>query len=88
MVGSAAQAPEPRIARYLGAAFLAQFATSLVAGILSASVLAGTIRAVLVNISGNVPQMRASIVLQLFTSVGIIVLASLLYVVLSSRTGR
>jgi len=80
MVRSAVRAADTRTARYLGAAFLAQFATSLVAGILSASILAGTISEVLVNISENVAQMRASIVLQLFTSVGIIVLASLFYV--------
>jgi len=76
---------DARTPRYLGAAFVFQFATSLAAGVLSGSMLAGTISEVLVSISSNLGQMRASIVLELLTSVGIIVMTSLLYVVLRDQ---
>jgi hypothetical protein len=70
------------VPRYLGAAFVAQFVTSLVAGVLSGPILTGSISKVLVNVSDKLAPMRASIVVELLTSVGIIVLASLLYIVL------
>ncbi len=73
---------DARVPRYLGAAFVAQFVTSLVAGVLSGPILTGSISKVLVNVSDNLAPMRASIVLELLTSVGIIVLASLLYIIL------
>jgi hypothetical protein len=73
---------DARVPRYLGAAFVAQFVTSLVAGVLSGPILTGSVSKVLVNVSDNLAPMRASIVLELLTSVGIIVLASLLYIVL------
>jgi hypothetical protein len=76
---------DARIPRYLGAAFVFQFATSLSAGLLSTSILAGSITDVLMNVSSNTEQMRATIVLELLTSVGIIVMTSLLYVVLSDQ---
>ncbi|MGZ4492783.1 MAG: DUF4386 domain-containing protein [Nocardioidaceae bacterium] len=71
--------------RYLGAAFVVQFATSLAAGLLSGSILSGGISEVLKDVAGNVGRMRASIVLELLTSAGIIVMASLLYVVLRGQ---
>jgi Domain of unknown function (DUF4386) len=74
-----------RTSRYLGAAFVFQFVTSLTAGLLSAPILSGNISEVLTNISGNVGQIRAGIVLVLLTSVGIIVMTSLLYVVLRDQ---
>ena len=76
---------DARTPRCLGAAFVFQFATSLSAGLLSTSILAGSITEVLVNISSNPAQMRATIVLELLTSVGIIVMTSLLYVVLRDQ---
>jgi len=76
---------DARTPRYLGAAFVFQFATSLAEGVLSGSILAGGISEVLMNISSNLGQMRASIVLELLTSVGIIVMTSLLYVVLRDQ---
>ena len=80
---------DARTPRYLGAAFVFQFATSLTAGMLSTSILAGSITEVLPNISSNLGQMRTTIVLELLTSVGIIVMTSLLYVVLQgSEPGR
>ena len=74
-----------RTPRCLGAAFVFQFATSLTAGMLSMSILAGSITEVLTNISSNPGQMRTTIVLELLTSVGIIVMTSLLYVVLRDQ---
>ena len=76
---------DARTPRYLGAAFVFQFATSLAAGMLSTSILGGSIAEVLLNISSEVGQMRATIVLELLTSAGIIVMTSLLYVVLSAQ---
>ena len=76
---------DARIPRCLGAAFVFQFATSLAAGMLSASILAGSITEVLPNISSSLGQMRMTIVLELLTSVGIIVMTSLLYVVLRDQ---
>lgn len=74
-----------RAPRYLGAAFVFQFATSLAAGLLSGSMLAGGISEVLTNISSDLGQIRTSIVLELFTSVGIMVMTSLLYIVLGDQ---
>jgi len=76
---------DARTPRYLGAAFVFQFATSLAAGLLSTSILAGSITEVLPNTSNNLGQMRTFIVLELLTSVGIIVMTSLLYVVLRDQ---
>jgi len=71
-----------RTSRYLGGAFVFQFATSLAAGLLSRQVLTGSITEVMAKISADPGQMRASLLLSLCTSVGIIVLTSLLYVTL------
>lgn len=77
--------PDARVGRFLGVAFLAQFVTSLAAGALSWPILAGDISAVMVGISNNVVQMRAAIVLDLATCVGIIVMTALLYVMLRGQ---
>jgi hypothetical protein len=77
---------DARTPRYLGAAFVFQFATSLTAGMLFTSILAGSITEVLMNVSSNLGQMRTTIVLELLTSVGIIVMTSLLYVVLRDQS--
>jgi hypothetical protein len=53
---------------------------------LSGPILAGDISAVMVSISNNVVPMRAAIVLDLATSVGIIVMTALLYVVLRGQS--
>jgi Domain of unknown function (DUF4386) len=74
-----------RTPRYLGAAFVFQFATSLAAGLLSGSLLAGSIAEVLTDTSTNLGRMRTSIVLELLTSVGIIAMTSLLYTVLKDQ---
>lgn len=76
---------DARIPRYLGAAFAFQFATSLTAGLLSGPILAGSSSEVLTNISSAPAQMQVSLLLFLLTSVGIIVMTSLLYVVLGDQ---
>jgi len=71
-----------RFARYLGAAFLMVFATSLASALLSGSALSGDISDVLARVSDNLALVRAGNVFQLLTSIGIIALAALLYTVL------
>jgi hypothetical protein len=77
---------DSRLPRYLGAAFLAVFATSLASGLIATGILAGGMSEVFVNISGTLARVRASNLLQLLTSVGIIVLASFLYLVLRDQS--
>ena len=60
-----------RTTRYLGAAFIFQFATSITAGLLTRSILEGSATEVMANISSNLGQTRAGIVLFVLTSVGI-----------------
>ena len=72
--------------RCLGAAFVFQFATSLTAGLLSRSLLSGTVSQVLGQTSSHVGRMRTSIVLELLTAAGIVAMASLLYVVLRDQS--
>ena len=77
---------EKNTSRLLGAAFLLVFATSIVSGLLRESVVGtGSISDVLVNISSNLAAWRISTVVELATSVGIVVLATLLYVVLKKQ---
>ena len=78
--------PDARLARWLGAAFVAQFTTSLAAEALSSPILTGNISAAMVRITHNVVQIRVAIVLYLATCVGIIVMTSLLYMVLRGRS--
>jgi len=69
--------------RLLGAAFLIVVITSLLMGTLLQ--LSGSISDILVNISDNLTLMRISILCALVTSVGIVVLAVLLYTVLNKQ---
>ena len=68
--------------RLLGAAFLAVFVASVAAMVLPQTLLSGSMSDNLVNISNNLTLMRVSILVELVTSIGIVVLAVLLYVVL------
>jgi len=69
--------------RLLGAAFLFVFVASLISAQLLTSVVGSSgISDILINISNNLTMMRTSILVGLVTSVGIVVLAILLYVVL------
>ena len=72
--------------RLLGAAFLFVFVASLISTQLLASVVgSGSISEMLVNISANLTPIRISILVGLVTSVGIVVLAVLLYIVLRKQ---
>lgn len=72
--------PDRRIGRYLGAAFLYVFAGSILSDVLGRSLRTGTATEVLEQVSENLERARASILIELLvTSVGIVVLASLLY---------
>ena len=73
-------------AKLLGAAFLFVLVASMLSGLLLTSVVGSGSRSdTLVNISDNPTLMRTSIVVGLFTSIGIVVLAVLLYVVLHKQ---
>ena len=68
--------------RLLGAAFLFVFVASLLSDILLASAVgSGSISDILVNVSDNLTLMRISILVELVNSIGIVVLAVLLYIV-------
>ena len=72
--------------RFLGAAFLFQAIASL--GwflLLSSLIVTGDISASMTNIANNALQMRASIVVAMFTAIGIAILGALLYVVLHKQ---
>jgi len=72
--------------RLLGAAFLIVFVASMLSGsLLNAAIGSGSISDNLVNISNNLTLMRISILVELVTSIGIVVLAVLLYVVLHQQ---
>ena len=72
--------------RLLGAAFLLVFVASMLSGILlNSAVGTGTISDILVNVANNLTLMRVSILVELVTSIGIVVLASLLYIVLHKQ---
>jgi hypothetical protein len=73
--------------RLLGAAFLFVFVASLISTQLLASVVgSGSISEILVNISASLTSIRISILVGLVTSVGIVVLAVLLYIVLHKQS--
>ncbi len=72
--------------KLLGAAFLIVFVASILSGALLDSVVGtGSISDILVNIANNLTLMRVSILVELVTSIGIVVLASLLYIVLHKQ---
>ena len=72
--------------RLLGAAFLIVFVAIFLSDSLFTSVVgSGSISDILVNISDNLTLMRISILFELVTSIGIVVLAVLLYVVLHKQ---
>jgi hypothetical protein len=79
-------APIDRRATYLGAAFLAVFASSLGAGLLAGSALDGPIAGVLAEVPRDLALVRASNLLQLLTAIGIVPLAALLYVLLEGES--
>ena len=75
--------------RLLGAAFLFQAVASLVSGLLLGSlIVSGNITASMTNISNNALQMQASIVGEMFTAIGIVILGVLLFVTLKKQNGK
>jgi hypothetical protein len=72
--------------RLLGAAFLLVFVASLLSGtLLDSATGSGSMSDKLVSISNNLTLMRASILVELVTSLGIVALASLLYIALHNQ---
>ena len=73
--------------RFLGAAFLLQAVASLVSGLilLQSLIVSGNITDTMTNISNNALQMRASIVGEMITAIGIVILGVLLYVTLKKQ---
>jgi hypothetical protein len=72
--------------RLLGAAFLFVLAASVISNALLKSIIgSGSTSDMLVNISDNLTLMRISSLVELLTSLGIVVLAVLLYVVLHKQ---
>jgi len=74
------------IPRFLGVAFFSVAVLSIAQMYLSLfTLLSGNISDSFINISNNLTQMRISILLALFTSVGIVVLAVLLFIILHKQ---
>lgn len=77
---------DTRAPRFAGAAFLLVLVTSMLSGVLATSVVgSGDVSDTLVNISSKLTLWRISTVVELFTSVGIVVLAVMLYVALRKQ---
>ena len=74
-----------RTTRWLGAAFVAQFATSIAFAFVSAKLLAGGAAGALATAAVNLTAVRASALLELLTSAGIIALATLLFATLGDQ---
>ena len=70
--------------KLLGAAFLLQAIASLVSGLilLQPLIVPGNIIDIMTNISNNALQMRASIVVEMITAIGIVILGVLLFITL------
>lgn len=72
--------------KLLGAAFLFVFVASIVSNLLLESAVgSGSISDILVNISDKLTLMRISILVGLVTSIGIVALAVLLYIVFNKQ---
>ena len=79
---------EKNTPRLLGAAFLFVFFASLISGVLLTSVVgSGNVSHDLVNVANQLNLVRLSVLGQMLTSSGIVVLAVLLYIVLSRVNG-
>jgi hypothetical protein len=73
--------------RLLGAAFLLQAVASLISGLilLQPLIVPGNISDSMTNIANSALQMRASIVVEMITAIGIVMLGSLLFVTLEKQ---
>ena len=70
---------DTRATRWLGAAFVAQFVTSLAAGVLAMKMLTGGASQALIVAASNPAIVRASALLELLTAAGITALTALLF---------
>jgi hypothetical protein len=78
--------PSKRTVRLLGAAFLIVFVASMLSSaLLNAATGSGSITDILVSISKHLTLMRISILVELVTSIGIVALAALLYIVFHNQ---
>ena len=73
--------------RYLGAAFLGVVLTSLVSGVLNTTATgSGSVSQILAHVADNVTVTRLSVLVGMANSVGIVVLAAFLYIVLGRQS--
>ncbi len=81
---------EKNTPRFLGAVFLFQAVAALVSGLflLQPLIVSDSIVETMVNISNNPLQFQASIVVDMFTAMGIVALGSLLFVTLKKQNGN
>jgi Domain of unknown function (DUF4386) len=78
--------PNANTPRYLGAAFLGVVLTSLVSGVAtSAATGSGSISSILQNVSSNATTMHLAVLAGMLNAAGILILATLLYVVLRGQ---
>ncbi|MFC1878771.1 DUF4386 family protein [Chloroflexota bacterium] len=73
--------------RFLGAAFLLQAVASAVAGLvlLRPLIVPGNIIESMTNMSNNALQVRAGIVVEMITAIGLVILSALLYIILKNQ---
>jgi hypothetical protein len=76
--------------RLLGAAFLLQAVASAVSGLilLQPLIVPGNITESMTNIANNALQMRASIVVEMITAIGIVMIGVLMYVILKKQNRK
>jgi hypothetical protein len=76
-----------KIARVLGVAFLLQFITSVTSGLLvqPALIVPDNIQETMLNIANNPELMRANILLDMFTALGVIFLGAMLFISLRKQ---
>lgn len=79
-----------KISRVLGVAFLLQFITSVTSGVLlqPALIVPGDISQTMITIANNVTLMKANILLDMFTALGVIFLGAILYISLRHQNEK
>lgn len=81
---------DKKTSRLLGASFHLQALASMISGLflLQPLIDTGNIVGTMTNIAGNVSQMRASIVVEMITAMGIVMLGTILYATLKKQNNR
>ena len=79
-----------KISRVLGAAFLLQFITSVSSGLLlqPALITPGDISQTMITIANNASLMKANILMDMFTALGVIFLGAILYISLRGQSEK